>query len=134
MTLMCILMNSIFCPAPTGDINPDSFRFSEALEAGCIPIVDAGRNYPSDGYYLEYFRRHPALAGDPTNFSDFILQVQNQAGWRAVPSLIAKMMTNVTLIQERQAAMIRWWQRFKDQLGRLVASRIRHLRSGSGSL
>lgn len=33
-----ILLNTVFVPCPDG-MNPETFRFYEALEAGCIPIV-----------------------------------------------------------------------------------------------
>jgi GR25 family glycosyltransferase involved in LPS biosynthesis len=33
-----MLVNSIFVPCPPG-MNPETFRFYEALEAGCIPVV-----------------------------------------------------------------------------------------------
>jgi hypothetical protein len=35
---LAMLVNSIFVPCPRG-MNPETFRFYEALEAGCIPIV-----------------------------------------------------------------------------------------------
>ena len=39
-------------PAPAGPRAPDSFRFAEALEAGCVPIADAHAPIPyPDGYF-----------------------------------------------------------------------------------
>lgn len=39
-------------PCPSGPRAPDSFRFSEALEAGCVPIADAHAPVPyPDGYW-----------------------------------------------------------------------------------
>jgi hypothetical protein len=32
------MTNSIFVPCPDG-VNPETFRFYEALEAGCIPLI-----------------------------------------------------------------------------------------------
>lgn len=32
------LAHAIFAPAPGGHVSPDSFRFYEALEAGCVPV------------------------------------------------------------------------------------------------
>ena len=34
------LSNARICPCPSGPETPDTFRIYEALEAGCIPIVD----------------------------------------------------------------------------------------------
>ncbi len=40
-------------PCPSGPVTPDSFRLFEALEAGCIPLVDATAPglYPERGYW-----------------------------------------------------------------------------------
>lgn len=35
-----VLANTVFAPCPTGNHSPESFRLYEALEAGCIPIVE----------------------------------------------------------------------------------------------
>jgi len=35
---LCEMTNSIFVPCPDG-VNPETFRFYEALEAGCIPLI-----------------------------------------------------------------------------------------------
>ena len=34
-----LLEQAIFCPCPCGYQHPDTFRFAEALEAGCLPVV-----------------------------------------------------------------------------------------------
>lgn len=34
-----MLEKAVFCPCPCGFEHPDSFRFAEALEAGCLPVV-----------------------------------------------------------------------------------------------
>ena len=35
-----VLADTVFVPCPTGNHSPESFRLYEALEAGCIPIVE----------------------------------------------------------------------------------------------
>ena len=40
-----ILHDSVFCPAPTGYQSPETFRLYEALDSGCIPLVDGGQAY-----------------------------------------------------------------------------------------
>lgn len=44
--------NSIFVPCPAGFAHLDSFRIYEALEAGCIPIVENGRGLDCFTPYL----------------------------------------------------------------------------------
>ena len=36
-----VLANASFCPAPMGFTSTESYRFWEAVEAGCLPIIDA---------------------------------------------------------------------------------------------
>jgi hypothetical protein len=52
-----ILLQSKYVPCPSGPCTPDSFRFAEALEAGCIPIADDLAPNPSypQGYWSYLF-------------------------------------------------------------------------------
>ena len=118
------LMRSLFCPAPTGWINPDTFRFSEALDAGCFPIVDAGQ--VKKGYFTEFFERYDGQISG----MDYIMQVPNKKAWSHVPSHIDKAMMNVTALEARRAAMVLWWKQFKENLGQEVADRILRLKHG----
>src|SRR5437868_14679039 len=36
----CLLSDSTFAPAPMGNVMAETWRFYEALEVGCIPIVE----------------------------------------------------------------------------------------------
>ncbi len=49
-------------PCPSGPRAPDSFRFAEALEAGCVPIADARAPIPyPDGYWQSVFGKDTVL-------------------------------------------------------------------------
>jgi hypothetical protein len=56
------LLNSIFIPCP-GGINPETFRFYEALEAGCIPIVLKTRQNEA---WFRWVSEHIPLVGITT--------------------------------------------------------------------
>jgi len=50
------LYKSVVIPCPSGPATPDTFRFYEALEAGCIPIADAISSRSSEkGYWHTLF-------------------------------------------------------------------------------
>jgi len=51
-----LLDETIFAPSPSGWSNLDSFRVYEALEAGCIPIVE---KRPSFDYFTTLLGPHP---------------------------------------------------------------------------
>lgn len=53
------LARAKIAPCPSGPQAPDSFRFSEALEAGCVPIADAHAPVPyPDGYWQSVLGDH----------------------------------------------------------------------------
>jgi len=52
LTYMSKLAETKIAPCPSGIESPDSFRLYEALEAGCIPVVDAySTNNPVPGFW-----------------------------------------------------------------------------------
>ena len=59
-TYMQGLASAKIAPCPSGPVTPDTFRLYEALEAGCIPIVDSktpGAEYPD--YWTHMFGEEP---------------------------------------------------------------------------
>lgn len=52
------MMMAKIAPCPSGTFSPDTFRLYEALEAGCIPIVDVGAN-PEEDYWNFIFHSPP---------------------------------------------------------------------------
>jgi hypothetical protein len=51
-----IMDGSVFIPCPAGYVNLDSFRVYEALEAGCIPIVERRHGFD---YFAEMYGQYP---------------------------------------------------------------------------
>lgn len=92
-------------PAPSGPCTPDSFRLSEALEAGCIPIADAicpmwARGYDSPLNYWEYvFRQAPPFP-----------VVQD---WKTLPNVMGELLADWPASGNRVSA---WWQAYKRRM------------------
>lgn len=86
-----IMSASKLVPCPGGWINQDSFRLYEALEAGCVPIVD-------DAIFFEQ------LLGDYP-----FLTVKD---WDELPQIVDIWKDNLTLRSE----VYHWWQDYKEQL------------------
>jgi Exostosin family len=51
-----LMERSIYIPCPRGNSNLDSFRVYEALEAGCIPVVE---ERPAFAYFTAMYGAHP---------------------------------------------------------------------------
>lgn len=92
-----ILLKSTFVPCPRGWWNLDSFRVYEALECGCIPIVEKS---PID-YFSHLFRHHPLIAID---------------SWHQAPDLINKFLSNPILLEQRRQKIYDWWKNYKKNI------------------
>ena len=90
-----IYRNSIFVPCPRGAIHIDNFRVTEALEAGCIPIVE--RN---DYWTTMYGTDIP------------ILQIDS---WNDVPALIANLLTDIDNLDKLRLKCYNWWVNHKNK-------------------
>lgn len=89
-----MMENSLFIPCPQGFVNLDSFRVYEALEAGCIPIVERRPNFD---YFEGLLGRYPF----PSVYD-----------WREAGSLIDHLQTH-GLVDALAASCGRWWYEYK---------------------
>ena len=98
-----LMGDAIFAPCPAGWVNLDSFRVYEALEAGCIPIVE---RRPGFDYFSSLLGPHPM----PT-VSD----------WEEAASMV-----RILMAQDRaetlRAACHAWWRGYMASLDRRIAA------------
>jgi hypothetical protein len=90
-----IYRDSIFVICPNGALTPDSFRVTEALQAGCIPIVQK-----SDYWFKSYGSDFPAI------------QIDN---WATTPSVIVDILLNPKTLEEKRLECDAWWTKTKDK-------------------
>lgn len=86
--------NCVFVPCPRGAINIDSFRVTESLEAGCIPIVER------DEYWSNMY-------GADVPF----LQIDQ---WHQAPTLISSWLSNPVELEKYRKHCHDWWCRHRD--------------------
>lgn len=98
-----IYRNSIFVPAPHGWFVIDSFRVTEALEAGCIPIVEV-----SD-YWQNLYGEEPPF-----------IQVGN---WAEVPHVVNALLRDPKMLEESRLRCYNWWLGTKE----LVTQQVEYL-------
>lgn len=97
-----LMAQSRVIPCPSGPATPDTFRLYEALELGCIPIVD------SSWYWYKLFGMPPFP----------ILE-----NWNNLPIVMSTIQNN-----ERFAKTIfDWWGNFKDELIKNLFADIKEL-------
>lgn len=102
-----MLLDSIFAPSPIGWWNLDSFRVYEALECGCIPIVE---KQPID-YFTLYFGNHPFIAVDT---------------WNQVPDVINKLIADPVRLEQYRNACHEWWLQYKNALKQQLATVVKN--------
>lgn len=107
---LAMLADSVTAPAPSGPATPETFRLYEALEAGCVAIVDEG---PAGKINTEL---HPRLLGRHS-------PVRRVQRWTDLPALpIAYPADN--------AASWAWWQSYKRDLVHAFHAQIENRRTG----
>lgn len=95
-----LLQDSVFVPCPTGFSTPDTFRACEALEAGCIPILERGEGLD---YFNGLYGAHPLPCVER---------------WEQAPSLIRSHFASGD-IEARRRECVAWWKHHKLALNAL---------------
>ena len=105
-----LLDDSVIVPCPAGWSNLETFRVYEALEAGCIPIVE---KRPGFDYFTELLGPHPI----PTIFS-----------WDEAPALIRGWQAEGTMERVRSDCHA-WWEAAKPRIAATVQDTIKKVLS-----
>jgi len=97
-----ILSLTEFIPCPNGFFHPETYRIYEALECGCIPIVENAYNY-----YDRLFPSNPFLRVDKWQEARLIIKE-----WKKEK------------IIEKQKECRNWWQNYKNQLQDFIKHKV----------
>ena len=97
-----ILSSTQFIPCPNGFVHPETYRVYEALECGCIPIVENAYKY-----YDRLFPQNPFLKVNKWSEAKPILNE-----WKN------------DQIQKRQEECKLWWSKQKKNLQEFVSKKI----------
>lgn len=91
-----ILNNSIFAPIPHGYFHPETYRLYEALESGCIPIIE-----------------------NPFKFFDYFLPnnpLPSVNSWEDSSTIIKKYLENKKDIEILRNKINDWWTQHQENL------------------
>lgn len=95
------LVSAKIAPCPSGAVIPDSFRLYEALEAGCLPIVDGYGPQSKDMHYWEYL------------FGEFNLPFPILYDWI---DLVGTLQYHVDTYPIMANKAFSWWQNLKRKI------------------
>jgi hypothetical protein len=113
-----IMSKAKIVPCPGGPCTPDTFRLAEALEAGCLPIVDdrpgLRAGYPQ-GYWENVFGERPPFP-----------IVQN---WTNLPNIMRQELAKWP--RNRDAAYA-WWVKYKAKMADWIRTDMMELQGKVG--
>lgn len=94
-----VLTKSIFIPCPFGNVNIDSYRLFEALEAGAIPIILISSAFQPYDYYKNLLGEHP---------------IPTFSSWQEVKLFLDNI--SITAIEQLSEKVSKWYANFKFNL------------------
>ena len=97
-----ILSSTIFIPCPNGFVHPETYRLYEALECGCVPIVESTYKY-----YDRLFPKNPFIKVDK---------------WIEAKKIIATW-KDEQIIKKREECNL-WWTKLKNKIQISISKRI----------
>ena len=97
-----VLSSTKFIPCPYGFFHPETYRVFEALECGCIPIVEIAYNY-----YDRIFPNNPFIKINKWKDAKPILQ-----DW------------DNNQIKKKSEECILWWKKEKENLQDIIKNKI----------
>nr|WP_283626816.1 hypothetical protein [Alteromonas macleodii] len=98
-----ILSSTEFLPCPNGFFHPETYRLYEALQCGCVPIVENAYKY-----YERLFPDNPFIKVDK---------------WIEAKHVITKW-ENERIKQKREECNT-WWNQYKNQLQEFIKNKIK---------
>lgn len=110
-----LMLESAFAPSPMGRINLECFRVYEALELGCIPIVEKRLT-------LDYFQN--LLGNNP------LPAVSN---WSEARDKVEKLLGDTARLDALQQEIVSWWQAKKQLLRGQIAAMLSQAPAMKGS-
>jgi len=97
-----ILSLTEFLPCPNGFVHPETYRLYEALQCGCIPIVENAYKY-----YERLFPENPFIKVDK-----WIEAVPTIKGW-----------SNEQISSKRNEC-VNWWNKYKNEMQEFIKNKI----------
>jgi hypothetical protein len=91
-----VLTQSKFVPCPMGNVMLETWRAYEALEAGCIPLLE---RRPTMDYYGNLLGNHP---------------IPTFSSWRDARRFVRRQLDAPAELDRRQAELLEWWRGAKQ--------------------
>lgn len=100
-----LMLNTVFIPCAKGCYSYDTFRLYEALECGCIPIVESG--HPD--YFTQFYGAHPFLT---------------VTSWHEAPKLVSAFLADQQRLERKRQECHDWWVEHKKKVNRIFVETV----------
>ena len=91
-----IFSSTLFIPCPNGFFHPETYRLYEALESGCIPIIENPHKF-----FDKFYPNNP------------LLKIEL---WKESPALINSYLKDKNKISNLSDKIFNWWDEYKKNL------------------
>jgi GR25 family glycosyltransferase involved in LPS biosynthesis len=92
------LMDTIFVPCPDG-VNPETFRFYEALECGCIPLIVATEE---NAAWVDFITEH--------------IQILPLKSWEDAAKFVTHLKQNIEMLEVYRVKVLSSWIEWRKEL------------------
>jgi hypothetical protein len=92
------LLDTVFVPCPDG-VNPETFRFYEALECGCIPLIVTTE---TNATWVDYITEH--------------IQVLPLKSWEDAAKFVTHLQQNVEMLEVYRTKVLSSWIEWRKEL------------------
>ena len=99
-----IMCNSIYVPIPHGFFHPETYRFYEALESGCIPLFENPHNF-----YDVIYKNNP---------------IKKLTTWVEARNFIKQNYKNNSLVAEYSQELNYWWKSLINNFQENISKKI----------
>lgn len=93
-----LLHESAFVPCPMGNVNLESFRLYEALDAGAVPIIE---RRPWLDYYTRLLGPHPLPSVNT---------------WHQAAGVMRSLLSDKDALDRKQQEIQEWWTQFQGRI------------------
>ena len=108
-----MLSDSVFCPCPMGNVVMETYRLYEALEMGCIPLIDRRP-------FMDYYRK---LMPDQ--------KIPSFATWSKASQFVQNTIKSDTAVDVLQQEVYGWWIEHKLYLQKRLTHCVQQTRHTS---
>lgn len=115
-----VMLDSKFVVCPMGNVNLDTFRLYECLEAGAVPVALSKTS--SQQYEPSYFQRLFDVIMENKEIISFVCE----DSWEKCKTKMLELGSDDQLYEDTRHRVCAFWKRYKDSLRKKLCETVKH--------